>query len=148
MFTGNMEKDMAFVPRTKDDYAQRVLSALEMFEDTPIYQLIALLFHQLLGWQMYLTFNISAGSGSLQRPASNLLGKSHFGPSSAVFRRNEAPFIFLSDVGICVVLFALYKLAGVVGTSTVLLAYAQPYFWVHHWLGKFQNQYFAIERYS
>ncbi|PNP39199.1 hypothetical protein TGAMA5MH_08876 [Trichoderma gamsii] len=134
MYTGHMEKDMAFVPRTKADYAERILSAFEMFEDTPIYQMIALLSHQLLGWQMYLTFNISAGSKSLQRPASNLLGKSHFGPSSAVFRRSEAPFILLTDVGICVMLFALYKLAGVVGTSTVLLAYAQPYFWVHNWL--------------
>ncbi|KAM0259450.1 hypothetical protein ACHAQJ_003345 [Trichoderma viride] len=134
MFTGHMEKDMAFVPRTKSDYSQRILSAFEMFEDTPIYQLISLLFHQLLGWQMYLTFNISAGSSSLQKPASNLLGKSHFGPNSAVFRRSEAPFIFLSDVGICITLFALYKLSGVVGMSTVLLAYAQPYFWVHHWL--------------
>lgn len=137
MFTGHMEKDMAFVPRTKPDYVTRTLAAFELLEDTPIYQLTSLLLHQLFAWQIYLVFNISAGRGSLQKPASTILGKSHFAPNSAVFRRSEAPWIALSDIGIGMMLFALYKLAGVVGTSTVLLAYAQPYFWVHHWLSTF-----------
>ncbi|KAK0756365.1 hypothetical protein N5P37_011017 [Trichoderma harzianum] len=134
MFTGHMEKDMAFVPRTKSDYLKRAMASLEMLEDTPAYQFVTLMFHQLFAWQVYLTFNISAGRGSLQKSANTMFGKSHFSPNSAVFRRSEAPWIALSDVGLGLTFFALYKLAGVVGTSTVLLAYAQPYFWVHHWL--------------
>ncbi|POR37713.1 Delta(12) fatty acid desaturase [Tolypocladium paradoxum] len=134
MYTGHMEKDMAFVPKTRADYLKATFAVFEMLEDTPAYQLVSLVFHQLFGWLLYLTLNVSAGHGSLQMPSSSILGRSHFAPNSAVFRRSEAPYIVLSDIGICIALFCLYKLSGVVGTSTVLLAYAQPYFWVHHWL--------------
>ncbi|ATY59789.1 Fatty acid desaturase, type 1 [Cordyceps militaris CM01] len=134
-FTGHMEKDMAFVPRTQADYEHRhSLFNMEYLEDTPVFQAISLIFHQLFGWLMYLVFNVSAGKDSQQKPTSSFLGRSHFDPNSAVFRRSEAPFIALSDVGLGLMSLALYKLSGVVGTQTVVLLYLQPYVWVHHWL--------------
>lgn len=135
MYTGHMEKDMAFVPKTKADYLKKSLLKLEFLEDTPVYQLFTLVLHQLFAWTFYLFLNISAGANSMQKK-SGFLGRSHFDPRSGVFRRSEAPFIVLSDIGIATTLFALYKLAGVVGVETTLLAYAQPWFWVHHWLSK------------
>lgn len=137
MYTGHMEKDMVFVPKTRSDYLKKSLLALEFLEDTPAYQLFTLVMHQLFGWTFYLVLNISAGTNSLQKQSSGVLGRSHFDPRSAVFRRSEAPYILLSDVGICITLFAVYKLSGVVGVDTALLAYVQPWFWVHHWLSKF-----------
>ncbi|KAJ6784579.1 hypothetical protein PWT90_09626 [Aphanocladium album] len=135
MFTGHMEKDMAFVPKTQKDYEQRQpLIDTEYLEDTPVYQAVSLIFHQLFGWVFYLLFNISAGSDSQQKPTSSFLGRSHFDPTSAVFRRSEAPFIVLSDIGLIMMFSALYMLSGVVGTQTVVLLYLQPYVWVHHWL--------------
>ncbi|KAJ3497868.1 hypothetical protein NLG97_g1563 [Lecanicillium saksenae] len=135
MFTGHMEKDMAFVPKTQKDYEERQpLFDTEYLEDTPAYQAISLIFHQLFGWVFYLLFNISAGTGSQQKPTSSILGRSHFDPTSAVFRRSEAPFIVLSDIGLVMMFSALYMLSGVVGTQTVVLLYLQPYVWVHHWL--------------
>ncbi|KAI6784103.1 delta(12) fatty acid desaturase [Emericellopsis cladophorae] len=134
MYTGHMEKDMVFVPRTKAEHKQKkeaTHSSLEYLEDTPIYQFATLVFHQVFGWMGYLIFNISAGKNSTQ---GNGVSKSHFDPSSVVFRRSEAPFILLSDIGLMTTASALYYLSTYVGTSTVLLAYLQPYVWVHHWL--------------
>lgn len=136
-FTGHMEKDMVFAPMTRADYAKQASSFLmEMLEDTPAYQFITLLFHQVFGWPFYLLMNISAGTDSRQTSSPSFFRQSHFDPFSAVFRRSEAPYIFLSDVGVCLTLYALYLLSGVFGTSTILFAYAQPYFWVHHWLSE------------
>ena len=135
-YTGHMEKDMAFVPKTRTDYLKsKILPKLEFLEDTPVYHLVKLVFHQLFGWFSYLFLNATAGNGSLQRDA-HFLRRSHFDPTSAVFRPNEAPFIALSDVGLAMTFYGLYLLSGVVGTQNTLLLYAQPYFWVHHWLGE------------
>ncbi|KAK5655726.1 hypothetical protein OQA88_5263 [Cercophora sp. LCS_1] len=136
-FTGNMEKDMAFVPQTKEDRDKPRLANLymdpELFEDVPIVQLFKLLMHQLAGWQMYLMFNVSAGPNSKQKEGG-WLHVSHFEPTSAVFRPNEAIFIALSDLGLAITGYLLYLAAGVVGWKTVVLMYVVPYMWVHHWL--------------
>jgi fatty acid desaturase len=137
-FTGHMEKDMAFVPQTKEDRDKPRLANLymdpELFEDVPIVQLIKLLAHQLAGWQMYLLFNVSAGPASKQREDAGRLRVSHFEPTSAVFRPNEALFIAISDLGLAITATALYFASTVIGWKTVFLLYVVPYMWVHHWL--------------
>ena len=134
MYTGHMERDMVFVPKTKLDYLKGAFYQIEYLEDTPIYQMTKLLLHQVFAWPMYLLFNISAGDDSRQKESKGILGRTHFAPNSTVFRRSEAFYVALSDIGLCVILFGLYKLASIIGTSTTLLIYAQPYLWVHHWL--------------
>ena len=139
LFTGHMEKDMAFVPHTKEDRKKRRLADLyfdrELIEDVPIVQLVKLLLHQLAGFQMYLLFNVSAGSNSQQRKAS-WLRVSHFDPKSAVFRSSEAGYIVLSDIGLAIVATCLYFASTAIGWKTVCLLYVVPYLWVHHWLGR------------
>ncbi|KAK3334241.1 fatty acid desaturase-domain-containing protein [Cercophora scortea] len=137
-FTGHMEKDMAFVPqkaenRSKPRFANLYLDA-ELFEDVPIVQLIKLIGHQLAGWQMYLLFNVSAGPQSKQRDDGSWLRVSHFEPTSAVFRPNEAFYIALSDLGLAITAYGLYLGAQVIGWQTIFLLYVVPYMWVHHWL--------------
>lgn len=138
-FTGHMEKDMAFVPRTEEDYHNRFFAKLgidaELFEDTPIVALVRLLAHQLFGWQSYLIFNVTAGPKSLQE-GKRWGPQSHFDPTSAVFRRSERPYIAISDLGLLITAAAIYYGVTVVGGSTMFFLYAVPYFWVHHWLGK------------
>ncbi|KAK4119616.1 hypothetical protein N657DRAFT_581348 [Parathielavia appendiculata] len=137
-FTGNMEKDMAFVPHTKADREKKRLVDLyfdrELFEDVPVVQLGKLLAHQLGGWQMYLLFNVSAGSESQQRKEAGWWRVSHFEPTSAVFRSSEAIYIAISDLGLAIVGGLLYLASTVVGWKMVFLLYGVPYFWVHHWL--------------
>ncbi|EAQ88866.1 hypothetical protein CHGG_05485 [Chaetomium globosum CBS 148.51] len=136
-FTGHMEKDMAFVPHTKADREKRRLADLyldrELFEDIPVVQLFKLLAHQLAGWQMYLLFNVSAGSDSQQSKAS-WWRVSHFEPTSAVFRPSEALYVAITDIGLLIVAGLLYLASTVVGWKMVFLMYGVPYFWVHHWL--------------
>ncbi|KAH8668416.1 Delta(12) fatty acid desaturase [Xylariales sp. PMI_506] len=140
-FTGHMKKDMAFVPATEKDHKARMARRswfninAELIEDTPISTLFRLLGHQLFAWPTYLLFNISAGPDSLQRPKdARWYRLSHFDPTSPVFRPNEAIYVFLSDVGLALVGFALYLLSQEVGATTVFLLYGVPWFWVHNWL--------------
>ncbi|CAM1501307.1 Fc.00g104690.m01.CDS01 [Cosmosporella sp. VM-42] len=140
-FTGHMEKDMAFVPATQPKSSRLPwlsgIDLYELFEDTPIAQLVNLVSHQLFGWQAYLLFNVSAGKGSMQREETGLgswLRVSHFDPLSAVFRPSEAIYIAISDIGLALMGTALYFAAQAIGTPTLVLLYAVPYFWVHHWL--------------
>ncbi|TDZ24850.1 Oleate hydroxylase FAH12 [Colletotrichum sidae] len=140
-FTGHMQKDMAFVPATQPKPSRKPLFGAidleELFEDTPILQLMNLIGHQLFGWQMYLFFNATAGKGSKQRDVGTLgrwFRVSHFDPTSAVFRPNEAIFIAISDLGLALTFTALYKASQILDVSTVALLYLVPYLWVHHWL--------------
>ncbi|KAI4601367.1 hypothetical protein KJ359_012559 [Pestalotiopsis sp. 9143b] len=142
MYTGHMEKDMAFVPATKENYERKIASLswlgslgidAEMFDETPIVNLVKLLAHQLFAWQGYLLFNISAGPKSLQREGS-WFRLSHFEPTSGVFRPQEALYIFFSDVGLALVGTAVYQLGKHYGAWTAFLLYVVPYMWVHHWL--------------
>lgn len=139
-FTGHMEKDMAFVPKTIEERSRKRLSNLyldpELFEDVPIVQMFKLFFHQLAGWQMYLLLNATSGKDSMQREKVSWWRMSHFEPTSAVFRPNEALYIAYSDLGLGLVFGALYLGSTVVGWQTVALLYLVPYLWVHHWLGK------------
>jgi bifunctional Delta-12/omega-3 fatty acid desaturase len=142
-FTGHMEKDMVFVPKTREEHEkqkQETNDFVEYIEETPVYQALTLLLHQLFGWPLYLLLNISAGSDSVQRRSDNILRRSHFDPYSIVFRPSEAAYIALSDLGLATTLGCLYLLSGVVGTWTTVLLYAQPFFWVHHWLSTFSTQ--------
>ncbi|KAM0234276.1 hypothetical protein ACHAPO_006664 [Fusarium lateritium] len=141
-FTGHMDLDMAFVPRTepKASMSFRIagMDVAELIEDTPIAQAVKLVFHQLFGWQVYTFLNASAGKGSKQWEPTSTFGKwfrvSHFDPGSAVFRPAEAPFILITDIGLGLTLTALYFAAQKVGLSTVLYLYLVPYLWVHNWL--------------
>ncbi|CAK7563053.1 MAG: hypothetical protein SEPTF4163_000910 [Sporothrix epigloea] len=138
-FTGHMEKDMVFVPRTtptselKRGWATLWLDP-ELVEDAPLAQMLQLFAHQIAGWQLYLLFNVSAGNGSKQREEPKWWRLSHFDPTSAVFRPSEAMPVFLSDVGLGIMAGLLYWASTYVGWSTVILMYIIPYMWVHHWL--------------
>ncbi|KAJ0128360.1 Uncharacterized protein HZ326_28543 [Fusarium oxysporum f. sp. albedinis] len=137
MFTGHMDKDMAFVPETRVDHFDRLRAAFvdpDQWEDIPVIQFIRLLLHQLLAWPVYLCFNISAGKDSLQKPSKSRLRQSHFDAYSAVFRHSEALYIILSDIGIGLTIAVLYIFSAKHGMGNLMLLYGQPYLWVHHWL--------------
>ncbi|KAG6888640.1 hypothetical protein C0992_007957, partial [Termitomyces sp. T32_za158] len=59
----SVERDENFVPRTRTEYGlppeniAHVNDYHEIFEETPIYTLLRMLFMQALGWQYYLLTN-------------------------------------------------------------------------------------------
>lgn len=143
LFAGHLDKDMAFVPETRSSHSQKAhmssVIGFELLEDIPAVQFSRLVLHQLFGWPLYLFFNATAGKDSLQRRACSALRQSHFDPYSAVFRRREAIYVVLSDIGVGLMLAILYWSWARVGFLTLMLVYGQPYLWVHHWLSEFSG---------
>lgn len=136
-YTGHMEKDTAFVPRRTGEVSivTKLSEALGHADDTPLYMMGGLILHQLLGWQAYLLFYVSAGNKSTPKTLGESRAGSHFDPMANLWTPAQRPFVFLSTVGLGVVMFALYQMVGLVGLSTTLLIYGQPYMWVNNWLG-------------
>lgn len=142
-YHNHMEKDTVFVPYRKSE-AKANPSMLEKITDhaaadTPIVTVAALIFHQVFGWPAYILMNAGAGVKSLtksDRTKSSAYKQSHLDPTSPVFTAAEAPFVFLSNVGLILTMSALYLASKSVGGWTVALAYGLPYLWMNHWIGR------------
>lgn len=147
--TGNIEKDMAWVPATRFEYARGFAKNLghdisELCEETPI----ATLFHtvvvqQLLGWFIYLTSNHTGhnfharqkeGRGKDGKRNGFGTGVSHFDPRSPIYEAKEAHLIVYSDIGIAITGAILYFAVQKWGFANVMLWYGVPYLGVNHWI--------------
>ena len=141
-YTGNIAKDVVFVPPTEDElHARQSLHSqlLEHAEDTPLVTLARLLQHQLIGWQVYLLCNATAGKKSLPEPdtiAKKSIKTNHFALfNNSLFSSSQRLPVLLSDIGLLLTFGFLYWVSTRVGIKTTLLLYLVPYLWVHHWLG-------------
>jgi omega-6 fatty acid desaturase (delta-12 desaturase) len=146
--TGNMARDMVFVPKTREHYASRVgclaHELSELMEETPIASVLDLLLQQLFGWPMYLITNVTGHNHHERQPEGRGKGKqnglfsgvNHFNPSSPLYESKDAKLILLSDLGLILMGSLLYFLGNNFGWSNMLVWYFIPYLWVNHWLGK------------
>lgn len=146
--TGNLARDMVFVPKTRDEYASRVGKAVhelsELMEDTPILTATNLVLQQLFGWPMYLITNVTGHNNHEKQPEGRGKGKAngwfggvnHFNPSSPLYEAKDAKLIVLSDLGLFLMGSALYYVGSNYGWLNLLVWYGIPYLWVNHWLGK------------
>lgn len=145
-YHNHMEKDTVFVPNRKSEVEARTTKPTTLQKimnhtaaDTPIVTILALAFHQLLGWPAYILMNAGAGPKSLiksDRKASSKYKQSHLDPTSHVFTPSEAPFVALSNLGLILVMAALYQVSKSLGVCNTMLAYGLPYLWMNHWIGK------------
>ncbi|KAK5070297.1 hypothetical protein LTR64_002137 [Lithohypha guttulata] len=135
-----MTKDVVFVPKILEDIRTddktRLELLLDLAEDSPLVTLARLTRHQLIGWQLYLFFNVTAGKDSLPngRKLATKADMTHFTISSRLFLPSQQFYILLSDAGILFTLLALYFVAKHNGLTTMMLLYFAPYLWVHHWI--------------
>ncbi|QSZ29715.1 hypothetical protein DSL72_004232 [Monilinia vaccinii-corymbosi] len=143
--TGNMERDMVFVPKTRQDYANRIGKFVhelnELTEETPIATLIHSIGQQLFGWPLYLFMNVTGHNYHERQPEGRGKGKvnsfwtvSHFNPSSPLYEAKDAKLILLSDLGIAITVAALVMLTKTYGIYNMAVWYFAPYLWVNHWL--------------
>ncbi|RMD43240.1 hypothetical protein DV735_g1916, partial [Chaetothyriales sp. CBS 134920] len=144
--TGNMERDMVFVPSTREEYATRrgyLLHQLhELTEETPITTLYGLISQQLGGWPMYLIANVTGHNNhEKQREGRGkgkknglLTGVNHFNHGSPLFEAKDAHLILLSDLGVGITASILIWVGRTWGWSNVFVWYFLPYLWVNHWL--------------
>jgi omega-6 fatty acid desaturase / acyl-lipid omega-6 desaturase (Delta-12 desaturase) len=149
--TGHMERDMVFVPKTRDIYASTVSKLSHQLSDlaaeTPIYTAIVLIGQELVGWPLYLVTNVTGhnfhekqveGKGKGRKNGWGS-GVNHFNPASPLFERKDEHLIILSDIGLGLMGTALYFAVQKFGFANVFVWYFLPYLWVNHWLGKLRQ---------
>lgn len=147
--TGHIERDMVFVPRTREEQATRlgkfVHELSELTEETPLYTLGMLLGQQLIGWPNYLLTNVTGHNYHERQREGRGEGKhngfgggvSHFSPSSPLFEAKDAHLVVLSDIGVGLTAAVLGYLIHTFGWNNMLVWYFLPYLWVNHWLGEY-----------
>lgn len=146
--TGHMERDMVFIPKTRQEYISKTSSTLqtlaELGEETPIVTATNVILQQLLGWPMYLISNVTGqryqseerGKGKVRGWITNA---NHFNPSSPLYEQKQAHLIIYSDIGLAITSYLLYLGIQKWGFVNMLVWYFIPYLWVNHWLGKFDH---------
>ena len=146
--TGHLERDMVFVPRTRESFASSngyLLHELnELTEETPIATAFHLIYQQLGGWPAYLFTNITGHDFHERQSEGRGKGKknglcngvNHFNPASPLFEAKDAKLIVLSDVGLLIASSILFWVGNKYGFMNLLVWYIVPYLWVNHWLGK------------
>lgn len=144
--TGHMERDMVFLPRTRQQQATRVGRMVEdlgeLCEETPIYTALHLFFQQLVGWPSYLMANVTGHNFHERQREGRGKGKkngfgggvNHFDPSSPIFDTKHAKYVVLSDIGLGLAFAALAYLGNRFGWANMAVWYFVPYLWVNHWL--------------
>ncbi|RCI08937.1 hypothetical protein L249_5118 [Ophiocordyceps polyrhachis-furcata BCC 54312] len=144
--TGNMERDMVFVPRTREQQTSRFGSVVremgELAEDTPAFTLFMLIMQQLIGWPNYLFTNVTGHDCHERQREGRGKGKkngfgggvNHFDPRSPLYEQKDAKLIVLSDIGIGLAATALIMLGNRFGWYNMAIWYFVPYLWVNHWL--------------
>ncbi|KAI9849405.1 MAG: Oleate hydroxylase fah12 [Thelocarpon superellum] len=144
--TGNVERDMVFVPKSRERYSSdlgRLSHELsELMEDTPIATALQLLTQQLGGWVWYLLTNVTGHTFHERQSEGRGKGKrngwggrvNHFDPASPLYEAKDAKLILLSDLGLAIVGGTLFALGQTYGWSNLLVWYFVPYMWVNHWL--------------
>lgn len=146
--TGNIERDMVFNPKTREEYASRmgflVHELSELTEETPIATAIHMVGQQLVGWPLYIFTNVTGHNNHEKQLEGRGVGKkngfgggvNHFDPSSPLYEAKDAKLILLSDVGLAITVSILTMLCKTYGFTNMLVWYFVPYLWVNHWLGK------------
>ena len=151
--TGHLERDMVFVPKTRDEYASKVgyyaHEIAELMEETPIVTAGSLIGQQLAGWLLYLTTNITGHNYHERQIEGRGKGKkngwtggvNHFNPSSPLYEAKDGKLVLLSDLGLAISFTILFLIGRTYGLANLTVWYIIPYLWVNHWLGKFRNQF-------
>ena len=146
--TGNLARDMVFVPAKREEYASKLGLALhelsELAEETPIFTLLTLIGQQLMGWNFYLCANMTGHNKHESAPNGRGKGKkngplggvNHFQPSSPIFDDKDMPLIYLSDIGLIITAAILTYVGKTYGAWNLFVWYGAPYLWVNNWLGK------------
>lgn len=146
--TGNLERDMVFVPKTRDQYASTIgcyaHELSELMEETPIATACSMIGQQVVGWLLYLVVNVTGHNFHERQSEGRGKGKqngfgggvNHFDPSSPLYEAKDSKFILLSDLGLVIMGTVLFLVGQNFGWANLAVWYFLPYLWVNHWLGK------------
>ncbi|KAM0835174.1 hypothetical protein ACQ4PT_063110 [Festuca glaucescens] len=122
---GSLERDENFVPQQKAALAWYAPYA-PYIEGNAAGRLLLIAVRLILGWPLYLTFN---SHGRAYPRWAN-----HFDPYGPIFSDRERALVFVTDVSLLAVWFALFKLASAFGFWSVVRVYGGPLLVVNAWL--------------
>ncbi|XP_065854539.1 delta(12)-fatty-acid desaturase FAD2-like [Euphorbia lathyris] len=111
--TGSLERDEVFVPKKKSS-----IGWYSKYLNNPPGRVLFLTVTLTLGWPLYLAFNVSG------RPYDRFA--CHFDPYGPIYNDRERTEILISDVGLLVVTYGLYRLAAANGLAWVICVYGVP----------------------
>ncbi|KAL8683943.1 MAG: hypothetical protein Q9186_000154 [Xanthomendoza sp. 1 TL-2023] len=144
--TGHLERDMVFIPKTRDEYASKMgyyaHELTELMEETPIVTAGTMVGQQLVGWLLYLVANVTGHNHHERQSEGRGIGKTngfgggvnHFNPSSPLYENKDAKLILLSDLGLAIMATVLFLIGTNFGWANLAVWYFIPYLWVNHWL--------------
>jgi len=141
--TGNIDKDTAFVPHTRESWVKtnfgekaksNMIEFAELAEDSPIVALWHDIVHQTFGWPGYLLFNLTGQKYQGQKGLK--ISHFYFGEDSVFFKKSELPLIMLSDLGVAVMIAGLVVAGQIFGSWNVIVLWGVPWLWVNNWIGK------------
>ncbi|KAF5777624.1 putative fatty acid desaturase domain-containing protein [Helianthus annuus] len=110
--TSSLEKDENWVPKLKNDTWFVELIA------NPIVNVFLVLFRLVFGYFGYFLFNLH---GRIYKGFP-----SHFNPLGPIFNDSERAQVFLSDIGVGVVAYGLYRIGTKTGFQWLLYMYGYP----------------------
>lgn len=119
--TGSLERDEVFVPKHKSS-----LAWYSKYLNNPPGRFMFLFVSLTMGWPLYLAFNVSG------RPYPRFA--CHYDPYGPIYSDRERAQIFISDVGVLAVFYALYRLAVTFSLGWVISVYGVPLLIVNGWL--------------
>lgn len=111
--TGSLDRDEVFVPKKKTG-----IRWYSKYLNNPLGRVITLTITLVLGWPLYLAFNVSGRH--YDRFAC------HYDPNSPIYTDRERLQILLSDIGVLGVSYGLFCLASIQGAAWVLKLYGGP----------------------
>lgn len=119
--TASLENDESFVPKIKS-----ALTPSARLLNTPPGRLFRLTILCTMGWILYVCFNVS---GRKFDKFAN-----HFNPKSPIFSDRERSHILLTDIGLIVASYFVYKVGMAYGIAWLFCIYGVPLFIVYGFL--------------
>lgn len=150
--SGNIAKDMLYIPRTREEYASRfqrtIYDLTELTEESPITTMLELFLQHLFGFSLYLLGNATGPDNHEDQPEGRgkgyknglFGGVNHFNPRSPLFDHKDVKAIIYSDIGVFLVGTILYHGVKKFGWANMLVWYFAPWLWLHSWLGIYDSQ--------
>ncbi|GAB2266904.1 Delta(12)-fatty-acid desaturase [Dionaea muscipula] len=111
--TASLDKDEVFVPKQKSS-----LQSFSKYLNNPLGRVLTLTITLILGWPLYLLFNVSGRS--YERFAC------HYDPYGPIYNDRERLQIYISDIGVLAVAYGLFRLAAAKGLAWVFCVYGVP----------------------
>jgi len=121
--TGNIDKDEVFVPATRESYVEEIEDLNEGFMAliSSLKRFFQIFIMMTLGWPLYLTIN---ATGHQTYPKNTWIN--HFIPSSPIFAEKEKKLVIISDIGLLIAFYVIYRSILAYGFLYILKIYIMP----------------------